>query len=163
MKPPRLARWLLSRVLPPGPEGDTIRGDLIEEYRRRLTRSRLQASLWYWRAAVSMQLRYRPPHAFHPATPAPSLLETLMHDLRYAVRTFVKTPVFTIVVVVTLALGIGATTAIFSALNAVLLKPLPYPNADRVVRLVSDNAAMGIRNSMVSAADLLDWQRDAKS
>src|SRR5262245_6431949 len=163
MKPPRLARWMLSRVLPPGPEGDTIRDDLIEEYGRRVTRSRLQASLWYWRAVVSMQLRYRPPHSFHPATPAPSLLGTVVQDLRYEVRTFVKAPVFTMVVVVTLALGIGATTAIFSALNAVLLKPLPYPNADRVVRLVSDNTALGVRNSMVSAADLLDWQRDARS
>ena len=87
--------------------------------------------------------------------------DALVQDLRYAVRTLVKAPAFTALVLVTLALGIGANTAIFSALNAVLLRPLPYPRADRLVRLVAHNPNMGIRSSNVSAADFLDWQRDA--
>src|SRR5437868_3137117 len=58
-----------------------------------------------------------------------------MNDLKYAFRTLVKSPAFTVVAILTLALGIGASTAIFSVLDAVLLRPLPYPNQERIVEL----------------------------
>jgi hypothetical protein len=69
---------------------------------------------------------------------ANDFLDSLARDLRYALRGLAGRPAFTYAAVLTLALGIGATTAIFSVVYSVLIKPLPYPNADELVRLKHD-------------------------
>src|SRR5262249_20067117 len=63
-------------------------------------------------------------------------IESLWQDLRYAIRTLFRNPIFSVVAMLTLAIGIGSTTAIFSVVHALLLKPLPYPDSDRLVRLI---------------------------
>ncbi len=80
----------------------------------------------------------------------------LLQDLRYGVRTLRNSPSFTIVSLLTLALGIGANTAIFSFVDGVLLKPLPYPDADRIVRVL-EKPPLGDRNG-ISTLNYLDWK-----
>ncbi|HEY6332044.1 MAG TPA: ABC transporter permease [Blastocatellia bacterium] len=88
-------------------------------------------------------------------------LEVLGQDLRYATRILRKTPGFTAVVVLTLALGIGANTAIFSVVNSTLLQPLPFRDPNRLVRVFSTNATGG--NYPVSGEDYFDWQSENRS
>src|SRR5262244_453146 len=78
------------------------------------------------------------------------MLETLFHDLRFGVRMLFKNPGFTLIAVVTLALGIGANTAIFSVVNAVLLRALPYPESGRLVRFWETNPGRGWLDFAVS-------------
>ncbi|HXP61060.1 MAG TPA: ABC transporter permease [Dongiaceae bacterium] len=81
-----------------------------------------------------------------------------MNDLRFAFRQLVKNPGFTAVAVLTLALGIGANTAIFSVINGVLLKPLPYPAPNQLVALWERSPERGIERERVSGPNYLDWR-----
>src|SRR5437879_5038104 len=85
-------------------------------------------------------------------------MDELLQDLRYGFRTLVRSPAFTIVAVLTLAIGIGANTAIFSFVDGVLLKPLPYAEPDRIVRVLEKPPGGG-RNG-ISTLNYLDWQKD---
>ena len=83
---------------------------------------------------------------------------TLLQDVRYGLRMLVKKPTFTIVAVLTLALGVGANTAIFSIVNAVLLRSLPYPDPDRLVRVFFNEPGVGLRDVRFSKPELDDLQ-----
>jgi putative ABC transport system permease protein len=86
-------------------------------------------------------------------------METLWQDIRYGLRTLKKSPGFTAIAVITLALGIGANTAIFSVIEAALLRKLPYADPQHLVLLWGDSAARGDRRSQVSFVDVEDWRR----
>src|SRR5260370_659539 len=83
-------------------------------------------------------------------------MEALLQDVRYGLRMLVKKPTFTIVAVLTLALGVGANTAIFSIVNAVLLRSLPFPDPDRLVRIYFNNPGVGLRNVRFSVPEFDD-------
>ena len=83
-------------------------------------------------------------------------MDSLLRDLRYALRRLVAAPGFTAIAIVTLALGIGANLAIFTVVNAVLLRPLPFPHPDRLVRIAADARATNGRNIGISQPELLD-------
>ncbi|MGH9329801.1 MAG: ABC transporter permease, partial [Vicinamibacterales bacterium] len=86
-----------------------------------------------------------------------TMVANLLHDMRFAVRQFAKNPGFTVVAVLTLALGIGANTAIFSVVNGVLLRPLPYPDPDALVRVHEVVPQWG--RFSVAPASFLDWRQ----
>jgi len=90
-------------------------------------------------------------------------MENLIKDLRYGVRSFRKRPGFLVIAVSTLALGIGATTAMFTVVNSVLLRPLQFPEPDRLVLLIGVNPRQGITESNVSVPDIADWQKQSQS
>ena len=93
------------------------------------------------------------------------MMRTLVSDVRYSLRVLLRAPAFSLAVVSVLALGIGANTAIFSIVNTVLLRPLPFEEPDRLVRLfhVPPQATFpGMPRFSVSAANFYDWKRDAR-
>jgi predicted permease len=146
--PPRWERVLV-RVLPDDVVGKSILGDMAEEFRARAESDLTAARRWYRREALSVIARI----ALSAVTPAGErfddrarikgrerregdpMWQVFWRDVRYSMRALARAPRFTVVAGLTLALGIGANTAIFSAVNGVLLRPLPYPDSDRIVGL----------------------------
>jgi putative ABC transport system permease protein len=86
-------------------------------------------------------------------------MNTLLQDIRYGFRMLLKHKGFTAVAVLALGLGVGANTAIFSLVNGVLLRPLPFPDAERIVYLEGKNPAAGITDSNISFLDFTDWSK----
>jgi putative ABC transport system permease protein len=90
-------------------------------------------------------------------------METLLRDVRYAVRVLARSRAFTLATLLTLAIGIGATTAIFSVLYAVVLDPLPFPDSSRLMIIYETDRHNGTQREGTSIPDLLDWQAQARS
>jgi predicted permease len=129
---PKVFDWLLRRSLPSGSTGDSIRGDLIEELSEaadpRAGRRRFRAQ------AISIAIRYafrRP--ARSEAQPRKDIMDTLTQQLKFAARSLVARPSYALIVIATLALGIGANTAVFSVLHALVLRSLPVADPARLV------------------------------
>ena len=87
-------------------------------------------------------------------------MHTLTQDVRYACRAFIKTPGFTIAAMLSLAIGVGANTAIFSVASALLLRPLPYADPDRLVILWNRSPGLGITEDWFSTAQYFDIKRN---
>ena len=85
-------------------------------------------------------------------------MDSLLKDSRYSIRLMIKSPAFTVVALIALALGIGANTAIFTVVNAVLFRALPYADADRLVTVYGTNPVQGQSRVPLSVADFLDWR-----
>ena len=146
MWPSDLVRWTLERVLPIQ-ERDMILGDLEEEYRERILprAGRVLGEVWHAGEAFSLVLhfawdtlrssRQAHQHLDKNRSQQGGMTMGWSRDVVHAVKTLVREPVTALVVVVTLALGIGANTAMFSVVDTALLRALPYPGQDRLVQI----------------------------
>ncbi len=129
-RPPALALRLLEARL--GPEdAEAFIGDLLEEYRERAAFTPVRARLRFWREAVTGAVLLRSRE--HPSPfPAEAIMRSFLSDMRYGARLLRRAPGFALLCTATLALAIGATTVVFSVVNPVLLRSLPYPHPDRL-------------------------------
>jgi predicted permease len=98
-----------------------------------------------------------------PRTAPREHINVLMRDIRHAFRLFSRTPIVTATALITIALGVGGTTAVFSVVYAVMLRPLPYPAPDRLVELFEDNARRDTRMMRASTLNYLSWAERATS
>jgi len=137
--PPRLPERNLSMVLRRDRYGETILGDLQEEFRERAEVAPAGAYLTYWRDALGIAARHLLENAFRRERRIPlrkgtlPFMDPIFRNLRYALRRLAKSPLFTLVAILSLALGIGANTAIFSLVNAIILPDLPLEDVETLV------------------------------
>ncbi len=160
----RLALAVIEMTAPPA-DREWIVGDVVEDFERRRTTMGNPAAR---RRLVDEALRgcahfARHMFAFAPdrESPGDSLMQTLLSDVRYAIRLLRRSPGFAATAILTLALAIGANTAIFSAVKGVLIAPLPYPDPDRLVRLFEESARTP--HFPMSPADFRDYRHELQS
>jgi putative ABC transport system permease protein len=166
MSAPRLLRRLIGWLVPADLRQSYF-DDLDEAWRSDGARpEHRSARLWYWRQTVTalvpiVRLRARRLMDEIAHQPKGTLMDALLADVRYACRLLARAPGFTLAAVLTLALGIGANTAIFTVAWRLILQPLPYPSADRLVQ-VWELFESGSVNT-VTPGNYLDWQTQSRS
>lgn len=154
-RPPRLAEAVLRSLLPEVCRDEAL-DDLFDLYARRCADYGASATRrWYWRAVPGFALRIRWSTLTGGPLAAPSIvlpsphatrrepMRTLVTDAKYAARAMARSPAFTAIAILTLALGIGANATIFSVVRAVLLRPLPFPEPHRIVELQETHEGRG--------------------
>ncbi|HEX9761403.1 MAG TPA: ABC transporter permease, partial [Candidatus Acidoferrales bacterium] len=163
--PNRLLRWAV-----PGPLRQSVLGDLEEEWCAQPSPDSLRGRTWYWRHALALASRFtveriarrtvRQRHDWggEPRRKGDGVMETIWQDVRYGLRMLANRPGFTTVAVLTLALGIGANAAIFSVVEAVLLRPLPFPETERIVALWQNDRKTNVEREDVAPANFVDWR-----
>jgi len=192
--PPHLAERLISLGLPPGRIGESVLGDLHEDYlsvlssgedgdekdtshqsARSRRRALLKADLWYWgqlpilagpfllRRIFNRRLYGRLERSPASRNKDGGMLSGLSRDIRHGARSLLRDKTFTAVAVLTLAIGIGATSSIFSVVNAVLLRPLPYFESHRLVSLRDVKAPQYLNGIQVAMGHFPEWRDRAKS
>lgn len=144
--PPRALRWLAARLLPAGTR-DWMLNDLDEDFARRTRRRH------FWYVAQPAHLRF-----IHCMPSGRTLmLSTLWQDVRYAGRTLRKQPAFTAVAVLSLAVGIGLNSTIFTVVDNLLFRPRPFSNPETLVSLYTTDERGELHGS-TSYPDLVDWR-----
>ena len=162
-RPPRCADWLLRQMLD-AVAYEAIAGDLEEDFHTALSRGRMRAAVRYWRLAllsIAVCALRRPRR--RTARQGDSLVSTVLHDLSYALRFGRRHPGSATVLLLTLALGIGGTTTIFSLVEAVLLRPLPYHDEDRIVMVWETELAEGVDKKVGTPGNFQDWRAGTKT
>jgi putative ABC transport system permease protein len=163
---PRLPRRLIGWLVPADLR-QSFFDDLDEAFTgEAIRRGRFAARRWYWRQALAGLPALSRLHAQRAAARRSTrtrgmFMETLLTDVRYALRVLRQSPGFTAAAVFTLALGIGANTAIFTVAWRLILQPLPYPSPDRLVQVWEQTRSGGVNT--VAPGNFLDWQREAQS
>lgn len=168
--PPRLAERLLGLLLGGLASKRYILGDLREDYAERATLGgRWRATLWYVCESLSVAARMRWSRGrYRPVLPpgrrfTTNLRDLMVTDLRQSVRFLRRRPAFSSAVVLTVALAIAATTTAYAVVSGVLLKPLPYESADRLVVVWEHNLPRSNERNVVSPANFLTWRDEARS
>jgi putative ABC transport system permease protein len=162
--PPRAARALLRRVVPRR-EAEVVDGELLEGFRRRLSEEGdAVARLWYWRQVRGFVLRAISVRASTLGEEGDVMprFDDLRADLRWALRSLRKRPTFTLVALATLALGIGANSAIFTLVSAHFFEPLPYEDPDDLV-LVWETGQNNREVNTVAPGNYYSWREQAES
>jgi putative ABC transport system permease protein len=159
LDPPRVAEQLLARALAATPYRDDILGDLREAYGDCCRRRSAAYARWWYRANA-LRLASRFAVRLRPTWKRGHVMDSFWIDLRFAIRSLRKRPWMSTAVIVTLALGIGANTAVFGLIDALVLRPFPFDEIDRIVMPIETVPDSHYRRGTVAPANFLDWRRD---